>query len=399
MKRSVVVLVISLALVAGCSNDKDAAAAAAASVKQPEAVSIRTVAAVARTVDRTLSVTGTLQPDETVSVSFEVAGRVRSISVDFGQDVAKGAVIAELDSQEYRLQLARAQAALAQALARLGLTLEQKDVVPTTTPAIRQAEAQSSDAKSKSESAQKLFKTGDVARERYEELDKAYQARQANVDAARDEMRVGIASAQALKADVSIIQKRVSDSVVRAPWSGTVSERLVSPGQYIKENSPVVTLIKTDVLRLRFDVPESATANVRVGSTMTFTTDAVPGVSFNAVVKELNPTLDTRSRTLSAEARISRADKRLRPGIFAQVQLVTERNVNITAVPKKAIFSLAGLTKVFAIRNGKAVEYKIPPGLELGDWVEVPGADIKPGDTVAISNLEALVDDQPVKVI
>ena len=323
MRARFFIVVIAGAILAGCSTDEKKAEAA--STKQPEPIEVRTAAVETRKVDKTISVTGSLHPDETVSVSSEVPGRVSSILVDFGQNVRKGQVIAELDKQELNLALDRSRAALAQALARLGLDPSQENIKPTNTPSIRQALAQMEDAKSKFENASRLVKTGDISQERFTEIEKAYQSRQAALDAARDEARTLIANVQALKAEVTLAQKRLNDATVRAPFDGSVKEKLVSPGAYLKENTPILTLMKTDPLRLRVDLPESAAGSVRVGTSLTFTTGAAPEGTFTAVVRELNPSLDPQSRTLTVEARLPRGDARLRPGMFVQVQLVSRR--------------------------------------------------------------------------
>jgi RND family efflux transporter MFP subunit len=359
-------------------------------------IEVRTARAETRTIDRAISVTGELQPDETLSVVFEVGGRVAKIHTDFGRLVRKGEVIAELDPTEYRIQVERGQALLAQALARIGLDPEQANATPTTSPAIRQAEAQLADARSKFESAAKLVQTGDIAQERYLELEKAVAARQAALDAARDDLRTQLASVQSLKADLRLIEKRLADTVVRAPFDAAVTERLVSPGQYIKENTPVLRLVKSDPLRLRADIPEAASSYVKPGSTITFTTDAAPGETFRAAVERLNPALDKQSRSMSVEAKIANPKWTLRPGTFVQVQLITERNVPIVTVPKSALYSIAGLTKAFAVRDGKAVEIRIPPGTEGDGWVEAPKGSIAPGELVAVSNLASLIDQAPV---
>jgi len=390
---------ISIVLVlAGCSRqaDQSKAAAAAAAAKAAEPVAIRMAAAEVRKVEKSISVTGSLLPDETVSVSAEVPGRVAAIRADFGQRVKKGDVLAEIDTQELALQCERSKASLAQALARAGLRPGQEDATPETTPSIRQAAAQFEDARSKYENAAKLVKSGDIAQERFNEIDKALQARQAALEATRDELRVLLASIQALRAEVRLSEKRLNDAVVRAPFDGAVTARLISPGQYTKENTPILTLVKTSPLRLRADIPESIAMDVRVGTTLSFTTDAAPGVSFHAVVREMNPSLDARSRSLAAEARLLENDARLKPGMFVQVRLVTARDASVVAVPKEAIYAVAGLTKIFVIRDGKAVEIRLSPGQEVDGWVEAPGGVVRAGELVATSNLAALVNGAPV---
>jgi RND family efflux transporter MFP subunit len=134
-----------------------------------------------------------------------------------------------------------------------------------------------------------------------------------------------------------------------------------------------------------------------MGSTLTFTTDAAPGEQFNAVVRQINPSLDARNRTLTVEARLTRGDRRLRPGTFVQVDLVQERNSEIVVVPQQAVYTVAGLTKLFVVRDGKAVEVRVAPGRKLDQWVEVPRELVNPGDAIAVSGLGQLVDGQPVR--
>lgn len=384
----------------GCSKQAQQGAAEAASRAQAqEPLSIRVATAQTRKLSRTISVTGSLGADETVTVSAEVAGRLAAIYFDFGQRVKKGEIIAELDKREYTLQYERSRAALAQALARVGLDPSQEEATPDSTPAIRQAQAQFEDARSKYESAARLVKTGDVSRERYTELEKTFNARQAALEAARDDLRTQLASIQALRAEVKLAQKRLSDTTVRAPFDGAVSARLVSPGQYMKDNTPIVTLVKTHPLRLRADIPETVAGEVRIGAMLSFTTDAVPGQEFHAVVRELNPALEARSRSLTAEARLAESDPRLRPGMFVQVRLGVTREASAVVVPREALYQMAGLTKVFVVRNGRAVETKIAPGAEINGWLEVPADRIHPGDQVAVSRLATLIDGAPVRPI
>ncbi|MCX6625261.1 MAG: efflux RND transporter periplasmic adaptor subunit [Acidobacteria bacterium] len=323
---------------------------------------------------------------------------IAAIRVDFGSRVRKGDVIAELDKQEYQIALDRTNASLAQALARIGLSSAQANVTPESTPAMRQANAQLEDAKFKYESAAKLVKSGDIARERFNEIEKGYAARTAAWEATRDDLRMHLATIQALQAEVRMATKRFNDTVVRAPFDGAVSARTASPGQYMKENTPIVTLVKTWPLRLRAEIPESATGATRTGTSLTFTTDSAPGVEFHAVIKDLNPSLDPKARSLTAEARLVENDSRLRPGGFVQVKLVTSRDAGITTVPKQALYSVAGLSKVFVVRDGKILEFRVPPGLETDGWVEVPG-EIRPGDSVVINKLDLLVDGAPVRTV
>jgi RND family efflux transporter MFP subunit len=394
MKRNWILLLV-LAALAGCGAKQEAKKE---EKKAPEAIAVRVEPAVARTLDKSIDVTGTLEADEQVSLSFEIPGRVSVLRVDFGQQVKKGDVIAELDRRDYEWQLERAKANVVNLSARLGMK-SPEEPYPTVTAAMRQARANYDDAKSKYESAAKLVQSGDISRERANELEKALQARQAVIDSARDEMNGLIAQLRAQKADLEIATKRLADTVIRAPFDGGISAKLISPGQYIKDNTPVATLVKTSPLRLRVEVPENYSALIRVGSVVTFTTDAAPGKEFSAVIQKLNPTFDSKSRTLLAESKVAVADARLRPGSFVQVKLVTKKSEAVVMVPRLAVYSVAGLNKVYVIRNGKAVEVRMAPGAEVDGYAEAPAGAVAAGEAIAVSNLLNLVNGAAVRTL
>jgi RND family efflux transporter MFP subunit len=393
-RRASAAVVAAALLVSACSKKGSGSATAAA--KAPEAIAVKTALAESRTVERAIMVTGSLQADEVTTASSEVAGRVAQLQVDFGQAVRKGQVIAELDTTELALQLERTRASLAQAMARIGMEPGQ-DRIPESTPLTRQAKAQMEDAKSKYDNAEKLVKTGDISQERFNELDKLHRARQAAYEATQDDFRTQLAVVRSLQAEVKLSEKRLRDAKVIAPFDGIVQQKHVSPGQYIKENVPIYTLVKAWPLRLRVEVPESAVSVVRIGTTLRFTTEAVPGAEFQAVVRELNPALDARSRTLAAEARLTSNDLRLRPGAFVQIRLVTESKAAVIAVPRSAVYTIAGLNKFFTIENGRAREHKVSEILGSNGWVELPDGVIPAGSVVAVSNVPLLTDGAPVR--
>lgn len=394
-----VAAVIGLAGLSGCGNsnaEAKAKAEAAKKASQPTVIAVSTAPAEMRRIDRVVLVTGSLFPDETVTINSEVVGRVVSIRSDFGQSFRKGDIIAQIDPQEYQIQLERSKAALGQALARLGLRAGEENAPPESTPALRQVQAQLDDARFKYESAAKLVKTGDISQERFNEIEKSFRAREAGFEAARDEIRTQWSSVESLKADVKLFEKRLHDATLRAPFDGTVSQKHVSPGQFLRDNAPILTVVKTNPLRLRLDVPETAAGTIHVGSELSFTTDAIPGKQFRAVIRQMNPSLDPRSRSLSSEARLIDSDARLRPGMFAQVKLSLARDIDVLMVPKRALYTVAGLTKIFVVRDGKAVEIRATAGEERDGWVELATSGIKPGDQVAISAQASLVTGTPV---
>ena len=227
-------ILTSIALVlAGCSKQaaESKAVAAAAAAKAAEPAAIRMAAAEVRKVEKTISVTGSLLPDETVNVSAEVPGRVVAIHADFGQPVKKGEVLAELDTQELALAARPRRRRWrrrwrASVSARAGGRDSRNDARHAAGAGAAgrralQVRERGQAGQDRRHRAGALHRTGE-----------GLQARQAALEATRDELRTQLASIQALRADVRLAEKRLNDATVRAPFDGAVTARLISPGQY-----------------------------------------------------------------------------------------------------------------------------------------------------------------------
>jgi RND family efflux transporter MFP subunit len=348
-----------------------------------------------RPVDRVVEVTGSLAPEETVTVSSGASGLVEKIHRDVGQAVSQGDLLVELDKRELQLQAERMRAELAQALARLGLD-PGASAAPSSTAALRQAEAELADARSKYDIAVQLAAGGYIARERFEESQKQLHVRQAAVDLAHDEIRTQWASVQAIRVDLRLAEKRLSDATIVAPFDGVVQQRAVAPGQRVGENVALLTLMKAYPLRLNIDIPEVAASAVRVGAGLDFSTQAVPNRMFRAVVREINPSIDPRSRSLRVLARLPAHEAALKPGMFVQAEVALTEESQALLAPESAIASVAGLNKLFVLGEDKAVELHVALGVREDGWVEVLNTGLKPGDQVATSGLNRLVNGSSV---
>jgi len=150
-----------------------------------------------------------------------------------------------------------------------------------------------------------------------------------------------------------------------------------------------VTLVRTNPLRLRVDIPETYASFVRVGQTITLTTEAFPDRTFTGRVARIGASLNEQTRALTVEAQVANPGNQLRPGMFAKSQLVTNRAGTAVMIPTKAVYTVAGLNKVFVIENGKAAERLVKTGVTDGELIEILDG-IKEGEQVATSNVDKL---------
>ncbi len=351
-----------------------------------------------RTVNRRVEVVGTLMAEDEVVVSNQVEGIMDRIRVDLGSFVRQGEIIAQMDQREFRLRLEQAQAALAQARARIGLRAGDSDEIdPEGTPLVKQARATYEDAQSKYESAKKLFATGDIAELRYVEAEKTFKAREAAYLTAIDDVRNQLAGIRSLKAQVALAEKNLADTTIAAPLTGSVTVKHASSGEYLKAGTPIATLVKLHPLRLRADVPDPYTAVIEVGRELNFTVDALGATPFHGRVTRISPSVNPETRSLTIEAEIDNRDHKLKPGYFARAEVVVQPQTNVLMIPRTAVVSYVGLTKVFVVQDGRAVERPVKLGTQSEGWVEVLEG-VQPGEFVVVDQASRLRDGQPVDV-
>jgi RND family efflux transporter MFP subunit len=329
-------------------------------------------------------VTGTLAAEEQVVLSLKVAGRLSGISVDLGSQVYAGQSIAYLDPTDFQLRIQQAEAALQQARARLGLAPDGADdrIDPERTPVVRQARAVLDEARRNHERTAMLWERRLIARAELDTVATALQVAEGRYQDAIEEVRIRQAMLAERRSELAIARQQLLDSVLKAPIDGAVRQRHATAGEYLAAGAPIVTIMRIHPLRLRLSVPERVAANVRPGQPVHVkvegVADAVPGR-----VVRLSPAFDEADRTLLVEAEVPNAQGQLRPGAFAEAEIVTAPAEPTILVPASAIVTFAGVEKVLTVRNGVSVEKRVQTGRRLGDRVEII-AGLAPDELVVV---------------
>ena len=351
-------------------------------------VEVTTAAAISRGLPQTVEVVGSLTADEEVVVSSQIAGEITALNIDFGSYVQQGQVIAQIDQRDSLLKVEQSELQLKQPMARIGMK-EGVKFDPLQTPDVMQVKAQLDWTKMDLERATKLVEAGDVPRTIYDQALTQKNLAQARYQAAIDAISQQVAIIDQQRAAINLSRKSLTDTVVRSPISGAVKEKFQARGAFVPVGGKIVSIVRTNPIRLRADIPESSVSAVRVGQTISVTTDAFPNRTFTGRITRLGTSLSEQTRALPVEAVIANPSNTLRPGMFAKSQLVTNRNGSAIMVPTKAIFTIAGIIKVFVIENGKAVEKLVKTGLTDGELIEITEG-VNEGDQVATSNTDKL---------
>lgn len=344
---------------------------------------VKTARVVEMPVGQTVTVNGTLAAYDQTTVSVKVPGRLKSISVDLGTVVRRGQVIASLEPEDYRLRVQQAEAAMAQARARLGLTPEGTDdrVDPDRTATVRQAQAVLDEARFNRSRAQKLVEQGVVSRAEFDTADSAYKVAQGRYQDALEEIRNRQALLSQRRSELALAVQQLAACTIIAPLSGIVQQKRTSVGEYLAAGTPVVDIVQMDPLRLQAEVPERDAPNVRSGQNVRVTVEGDANV-YVGQIKRLSPTIKEQNRMLMVEADV-RNSGTLRPGSFAHAEIVTNDSSMAVTVPSKAVVVFAGIEKVIIIQNGKALEKPITTGRRINEWTEILSG-VNVGESVVI---------------
>lgn len=390
-------LIFTFVLFAGCSGTNPQSTQQAEAATPTPSLGIDAAKAEVRELQRTVEAVGTLDPNEEITISNQVEGTVEKLSVDLGDAVQSGQVVAQLDTRELDLAVRQQQGALQQELARLGLADADSAVNEATTSQVRQAEATFEEAKIRLDRTKKLVNEGVLPKQQLDEQQARYEVAEAAVRSSRETVQNIRATIASRKTALTLAEKKLADARITAPISGFVKERLASEGQFLKSNSPVATIVQNSPLKLRVDVPESAVTSVRTGRSVQFHVDAFPDRTFEGRISRISPSVDQQSRTLKLEAITNNDDGSLRPGFFARVTIQTDRKDKVLMVPAGALFTFAGLEKLFVVENGKVTERLVRSGSRVDGQVEIVEG-IKEGELVATSNLGNLQQGREVSV-
>jgi membrane fusion protein, multidrug efflux system len=309
-------LVAAAGLVVGCSNgkakEKDTAEADTSVPVEVQAMKRGPMLAV-------YSGTAPIEAHDEAEVVAKVGGEVREIYVEEGENVSSGQVLARLDGDRLRLEVAQIEANLRKLERDYNRQLE-------------------------------LSQKGLVAKGTAENAKFDLDALKASYDSARLEL---------------------SYTQIRAPITGVVSARHIKVGNTIGPNDPTFRVTNLDPLFAYVHVPEKEFRKISAKQAADVVVDALGGERFVGTIARISPTVDPKTGTFRAEVEVPDPSRRLKPGMFARVNIAYERRDDALQLPRSAILDPDGSPSVFVVVNGKAEQRPISTGLTSNGWVEV----------------------------
>lgn len=334
----------SLVMLGGCSNGK-AKDADKDDAKQDTSVPVEVQPVKRAPIVAVYSGTAPIEAHDEAVVVAKVGGEVRQIFVEEGDSVSAGQILARLDGDRLRLDLAQTEANLRKLERDYNrqLELSQKGLVAKTT------------------------------------------AENAKFDL------------DALRASYESAKLELSYTDIRAPIKGVVSARDIKVGNTIKPNDPTFRVTNLDPLVAYVHVPEKEFRKLAPGQLVDVQVDAI-GEHFAAKISRISPTVDPQTGTFRAEVEVPDPTRHLKPGMFGRFNVVYERRDDALQLPRAAIVDADGEQSVFVIVNGKAEQRRIQTGLVNNGWVEVVQG-LKGNERVVVVGQAGLKTGTAVKVV
>jgi len=288
--------------------------------------------------------TGSLIPDEQVELSFEASGKVVGIYFSEGARVKEGELLAKINDRPLQAQLLKLKA-------QYKLTEERE---------FRQRQLLDRDA---------------ISRESYDQV---------------------ATELQSLDADIKLVEARISETELRAPFDGIVGLRFISEGAFATTQTKIVQLVKISPLKVEFSIPERYAGEVVPGFTISFVLDGDANV-YKATVYAVAPKVDVDTRTIVARALYANANEELKPGRFASVRALLSQIENAISIPSQAVIPEMEGEKVFIYNNGRAKEVKITTGLRTESNIQIR-TGLNFGDTLLTTAILQLRHNIPVQL-
>src|ERR1043166_8798546 len=284
-----------------------------------------------------LSAVGTLDPNEAVDIKSEIDAVVAKILFSEGLSVTNGQVLIQFDDAKWRAQHL-------------------------------QSKVELENAKIRADRSEKLLKTESVSQQEYDDAH---------------------AAARTAEAFFALLEARLKETQIIAPFNGMVSERLVSPGAYVKAGDALVRLIDLNPVKVNFTVPERHLTQLKIGQKVSVRVASLENREFTGDVYFIDPQVDVLTRTIKVKAKLDNSEGALRPGLFANVELTLSVHENAVVIPEEAILAQIGATTVFAVSNQQATIRPVKTGLRVPGKVEILEG-LKPGEEVVTAGHQKL---------
>jgi len=368
--------------------------------------------------------TADILPTKQAAIFSKVSGYIRKMHADRGDFVKEGQVLVEIDDLELQAQLEQARATLLSGQAGLGMARTQLDGnranLENQRANLVKARLVAENDIRQAERMKKLFEGGLVSNTEWDNARTTADSSRASVQAAEaqllvaqtqistseSQVRLSQAQLETQQASLRLAQSNLANTRLLAPFSGYLAQRNLDPGGAVSAQSSgtntsslaILTIHDISSVKVQVEVPERHIARVSVGVPVRLTVDPYKGEVFSGKVERVVHNLDPRTRTMGLEVDIPNKDGRLKPGMFARVDLLVETRKGALTIPVDAL--RLGETKptVMVVKNGVAQAAVVELGIADGERVEVTRG-VTEHDQVVVQGKDLIKPGQKVRTV
>jgi HlyD family secretion protein len=393
--RSILICVVAVGALSTAACSKSETAQARGRDAAAKAVTLETVRL--EKVKRAVELVGTLAAVDQVTISSEADGKVSRILADLGDRVTAGQTLVQIDREKQQYNLDQQKAALARALAQYGAADPQHLPDVEKTPDVQKANADLVQAQQGYTRTNELFKRSLVPQQMLDDAAATLQSKKASYDLALQTAKNLRASIEASEASMKLADRQLRDTEIRAPFDGYIEKRLVNLGELVKTQTPVMSVVRVDPLKVIAEIPEKMAPWIHQGEAVQLNVDAYPDRTFTGTVSRISPAVNTATRAFPFEALVPNKEAVLKPGTFARVHIESGKVDDVLTLPYAALQYRYGVNRVFMVEGDKLTVRELKVGDRIGDRIEVLSG-IKAGDRVAANDIDKLVDGMRVTV-
>lgn len=355
---------------------------------------------------------GDIAPLMQVDLYPKVSGYLEKISVQIGDSVRQGQVVAQIDRAEFVQKVREIEAKVAQAKAaadeiEAGTRSEE---IRQAEEAVKQAQSRYDNAKTQRERMEALYEKKIISKKDFDnaatectvyeaQLSSSQEQLKQLKEGARREVREGSrAKLKEMEALLAQEQIRLQNTQIVAPFSGEIVRRNVDNGALVSPSTPLVTLVHVDTLKVLANVLEKDISLIKVGMKAKVLTEAYPDKPFEGTIVRINEALDLATRTLQAEINVPNPGRLLKPGMFARIEVVLKEKPDALAVPREAVLEEEGKRFVFLVEGNQAIRKPVVTGIEQDRLIEIVEG-VKDGDKIVVRGQESLRDRSTIRIV
>jgi membrane fusion protein, multidrug efflux system len=343
MRKILLFIPSFLLLLISCGEKKKEAAAAGAPPKSAT-LEVEALVLKASSISEKLEVTGNILPFESTEIKPEISGRVVYLNIKEGAMASKGQLLVKLFDGDLQAQLKR-------------------------------LEVQLQIAQKTEERQKELLKISGISQQDYD---------------------LSLLQLNNIQADIELIRVNISKTEIRAPYSGKLGLKNISPGAYISPSNILTTISQVNLLKIEFSIPEKYSSQIRNGMEVNFGVEGSPGV-YKAAISATESSVEQNTRNLKIRALVKGGDRYLIPGNFAKVEIILGKNENAVMIPSQAIIPIARGKQVVKLNAGQVVFTNIITGVRDSSNVQVLDGLIV-GDTLITTGLLFIRPDSKLKL-